>query len=627
MHPLSSAARPSSPDLSPSAADNEARLIATEQGVIVYANAALENICGMSGLKGLSLHDILSFKNADPSGNIYPGLHLVAFPHGKKTAALQFDWVDAADGKRFMVASAREEDVAADDILGLIPPENDHQVLADIEADLSRLIDLSHDAMMILEPGGLISRVNASFSDLTGYNIEDLHQIGFLDLTHPEDRSYILPVLQRLSQEEQDGAAIDFECRIVTAGRHIRWMEWRHQVSGGKILSAGRDITATKQQEYILAQHEKQLTEAEAIGHMGRWRWQAGDERIEWSEEVYRIFGVAPDDFQPTLDSVNGMLHRRDVGRMIQAFQRAMIARNDYDMDFEVIRPDGRICFVRCQGRCEIDPDGDVVALYGIMQDITAGRLHEKDLQRAKESAERAYAAKSQFLANMSHELRTPLNAIIGFSEMIERQLLGPVGNPKYIDYITGIRESGEHLLDLITDILDMSKIEAGKYQIDLQRLNLSKTIYLALHMMESRALDSSVKMSAKVDDDDLHIVADRRAVMQILLNLLSNAVKFSKKNGQVTVECLKRADYVSIRVKDTGIGIPAHKISVVTQPFEQAASHFTREHEGTGLGLAITKELVELHGGTMHIESEVGKGTTVIVRLPYEPAPASAAQ
>ena len=310
---------------------------------------------------------------------------------------------------------------------------------------------------------------------------------------------------------------------------------------------------------------------------------------------------------------------------MVQVFQRAIIEQNDYDVDFRIKRPDGETRYIRCEGRCEIDPaEDDVVALYGIMQDVTESTQRELDLVQAKNSAERAYAAKTQFLANMSHELRTPLNAIIGFSEMIQRQLLGPIGTEKYLEYIEGIRESGEHLLDLISDILDMSKIEAGKYELNLESFNIAKLVRMAVHMMEGRALDSNIKLQIEIQDEDQQIIADRRAIMQMILNLLSNAIKFSKKDSNVTVSLLQRKDYLSLKIKDEGIGIPANKITSITQPFEQVESHYTKEYEGSGLGLAITKELAEKHGGTLHIESTVDVGTTVTIRLPYDASAAS---
>ncbi|MGB1077658.1 MAG: sensor histidine kinase, partial [Bdellovibrionales bacterium] len=209
------------------------------------------------------------------------------------------------------------------------------------------------------------------------------------------------------------------------------------------------------------------------------------------------------------------------------------------------------------------------------------------------------------------------LNAIIGFSEMMQRQLLGPIGTEKYLDYIKGIRESGEHLLDLISDILDMSKIEAGKYELVTEQVNISKVIQLSVHMMEGRALDNTIKLETILESEDITITADRRAIMQVLLNLLSNAVKFTKENGAVSVSCKKVSKGVEIVVKDNGIGIPAMKLNSITNPFEQVSNQYTRDHDGSGLGLAITKELVELHGGQMSIESKVDVGTSVKITLP----------
>lgn len=629
-----------SPDIQTGASQETARLIATPEGKIVYANAAFETICGRSGITGRDLFEIVRFSNLDDAiggtslfglrrksgvDHLRSGLHYVTFlgdsPH---SLALQFDWIDAADGRRFLVASVEDEALMASaGVLALVGADDRPNAAAQTplsgEEELRLFLDMSHDATAVSWPDGTFVEINATFTQLLGYEISDLRGKRFIDLVHPEDRSHVLASMQGLLYAPGDEMLIDFETRVINANDRFLWMDWRHKRLCGRIYSVGRDITAAKLHEDTLRRHERQLSEAEAIAKMGRWHWQVGEDDVFWSEEIYRIFNTSPQYFKPTIHNVNALLHRRDVGRMIQAFQRAIIEQNDYDMDFRIMLPNGGTRFVRCEGRCELDAEGDVVALYGIMQDITETMLHERDLREAKEAAERAYAAKSQFLANMSHELRTPLNAIIGFSEMMQRQLLGPIGTAKYLEYIGGIRESGEHLLDLISDILNMSKIEAGKYDLDLEELNLAKTIRLAIHMMEGRALEAAIKISAEIENESLFIVADRRAVMQIMLNLLSNAVKFTESGGSVHVECLERQNYLSIKIHDTGIGIPANKLKTITRPFEQAASHYTRHHEGSGLGLAITKELVELHGGQLHIESTVGIGTIVTVRLPYD--------
>ena len=180
--------------------------------------------------------------------------------------------------------------------------------------------------------------------------------------------------------------------------------------------------------------------------------------------------------------------------------------------------------------------------------------------------------------------------------------------------------KAGAHLLDIISDILDMSKIEAGKYELSLEEISIADTINTAVKMVQSRANEAGVKLSAgKLDKIKRTMIADRRGILQILLNLLSNAIKFTEEGGKITVACQEKEDFITIKVADTGIGIPPNKLASITRPFEQVSSSYTRDHEGSGLGLAITKELVELHGGSLLIDSTVGVGTTATVRLPYD--------
>src|SRR5215467_7818567 len=240
-----------------------------------------------------------------------------------------------------------------------------------------------------------------------------------------------------------------------------------------------------------------------------------------------------------------------------------------------------------------------------------------------KTRAEEANAAKSKFLANMSHELRTPLNAIIGFSEIMESGMFGPLGADKYVEYARDIRESGEYLLDVINDILDMSKIEAGGIRIDPEPLELESFLADAMRVVSGRANDKHLTLAARIGEG-LRLTADRRALKQIALNLLSNAVKFTPDGGAVTVQGRLRAGAVIIGIKDNGIGIPRQALQKLGRPFEQVESQLTKRHQGSGLGLAIAKSLVELHGGAMRIRSRLGRGTLVMVRLPADMAAAN---
>ena len=631
-----------------------ARIVLNERGCVVFATPGFAALCAKTpdDLQGAPLSGLLDF--ADPEEAFHSGLmfsakdtqndasllvralregaHPVRF--GDAQAELFFDRFTLPDGRVFVVASAADAaPLSGDDIVFRQIAEaeakaaRDRAEQAEIrkithktpESELRHFLGMSHDLMSTADSSGHFRRVNTTFNTVLGYSDSELTKMTFMDIVHPDDKPGVRNTLSALMYDDaKQDCLVDFEARLIAADGGTHWMEWRHKRSGELIYSVGRDITAFKENEAALRQQELMLREAQSIGHMGHWRWLVGANDLQWSDEIYNIFGVKRDSFVPALDAVNRMAHKRDVGRLLQAFQRAIIEQNDYDMEFRITRPDGEIRHIRCEGRCERDGNDEVVALFGIMQDVTESTINEQNLTDAKEAAERAYAAKSQFLANMSHELRTPLNAIIGFSEMMQRQLLGPIGSERYLDYIAGIRESGEHLLDLISDILDMSKIEAGKYQLDLEELNVAKIIRLAIHMREGRATEAKLKMGIDIANEGLQIVADRRAIMQVLLNLMSNAVKFTEPGGSVRIECIERQDYLSIKVHDTGIGIAANLLKNITRPFEQAASHYTRKHEGTGLGLSITKELVELHGGTLHIDSTVGVGTTVTVRLPY---------
>jgi two-component system cell cycle sensor histidine kinase PleC len=239
-----------------------------------------------------------------------------------------------------------------------------------------------------------------------------------------------------------------------------------------------------------------------------------------------------------------------------------------------------------------------------------------------KTRAEEANAAKSKFLANMSHELRTPLNAIIGFSEIMESGMFGPLGADKYVEYSRDIRESGEYLLDVINDILDMSKIEAGGIRLTPEAVDLDSLLADCIRVVSTRAGEKRLVVSAEVEPGIL-LNADRRALKQITLNLLSNAVKFTPDGGAVTVQGRLRAGAVIIGIKDNGIGIPRQALQKLGRPFEQVESQLTKRHQGSGLGLAIAKSLVELHGGAMRIRSRLGRGTLVVVRLPADAAAA----
>ncbi len=253
-----------------------------------------------------------------------------------------------------------------------------------------------------------------------------------------------------------------------------------------------------------------------------------------------------------------------------------------------------------------------------IVRDITDRKTIERELRIAKDQAEVASQAKSAFLATVSHELRTPLNAVIGFSDVIRNQLLGPIGQPRYKDYAQDIHDSGTHLLEIINDILDLSKLEAGRMELNEENVDVNYIIRQSIHLMEGRITEGRLQLGMNLSSTLPAIRADRRVLKQIMINLLSNSVKFTPEGGAITVSSYEEnGGGIGISIEDSGIGMRPEDIPVAMTPFAQIDSTFTRRHPGTGLGLPLVKSLVELHNGTFRLESALGQGTKAFIRLP----------
>ncbi|MES2254348.1 MAG: ATP-binding protein [Pseudomonadota bacterium] len=249
--------------------------------------------------------------------------------------------------------------------------------------------------------------------------------------------------------------------------------------------------------------------------------------------------------------------------------------------------------------------------------DFTAIKEREENLRKAKMEAEAANAAKTRFLANMSHELRTPLNAIIGFSEIINGQLFGELGNARYLDYSSDILRSGRHLLDVINSVLDLSKSETGKMMLDVQSVDMREILKDCVTMVGEQAREASLEFAVRGMETELPLQGDPAKLRQIFLNLLSNAIKFTPQGGYIWVEAQRNAGGVAVTVGDSGIGMSPDDVAVALTPFGQVDNRLERRYEGTGLGLPLTKAFVELHGGQMNFESARGAGTRVTVNFP----------
>ena len=250
------------------------------------------------------------------------------------------------------------------------------------------------------------------------------------------------------------------------------------------------------------------------------------------------------------------------------------------------------------------------------LSDFTLIKEREESLRRAKREAEAANASKTRFLANMSHELRTPLNAIIGFSDIISGELFGPISNARYLDYSQDILRSGRHLLAVINSVLDLSKSESGKMQLDARPLDMAEVLADCVSMMREQCNDAGLMFTVSAMGE-MPMEGDTAKLRQVFLNLLSNAIKVTERGGSVSLAAAAAPDTISVLVGDTGIGMSVADIDIAFQPFGQVDNRLERRYEGTGLGLPLTKALVDLHGGTLSIDSARGAGTRITVTLP----------
>jgi PAS domain S-box-containing protein len=349
------------------------------------------------------------------------------------------------------------------------------------------------------------------------------------------------------------------------------------------------------------------------------WLWETDAEhRFTYLSENIRAFGQDP---KKRLGRTRMEL-AADAGAETEKWveHRALLDRHEPFRDFVYRRKVGNDpeAFISVSGKPIFDTEGNFVGYRGTVRDITREMGNERSLRAAKSAAEAANLAKSQFLANMSHELRTPLNAILGFSEMLEHGLAGPL-QPQQREYSQLIHQSGRHLLSVINDILDLARVDAGKLELhEEKRVDPRQVVESCIRLVNAHTNSDIPCLAVDIEDEVPELTVDPTRLTQILLNLLSNAVKFTPREGTVSVALRRRADDgAEFEVSDTGIGMTEAEVEIALEPFGQVNSAHSRLHEGTGLGLPLARRLTELHGGTLTVHSEKGRGTIVVVTLP----------
>lgn len=437
---------------------------------------------------------------------------------------------------------------------------------------------------------------------------------------------YSATLRERLLQASRELSLWDVEVEIVSRDgtrKFTHAIARPEKQEDGSVLWSGIILDATRMKKVELDLREaKARFEALAATIPGvvYQRRVTPDGNVNYtyiSDGVQDLFGVSAEEIltdSQALFACHGSEYRATFReRLLKASRELSL----WDVEAKIVTRDGQSKLTHAIARPHLQEDGSVL-WNGIILDATRMQRAKQKLRAAKEAAEEANNAKSEFLANMSHELRTPLNAVIGFSEVMMNEVLGPLGHENYKEYVKDINESGAHLLSLVNDILDLSKVAAGEAVIYDNVVDLGSLLRLCAKIIAENVRTAGLTLDLRDISALPQLRADETKLKQILLNLLSNAMKFTPPGGQIVVEAARTADGgVEIRVTDDGIGIEPARISEVMQPFKQVESGMARKYGGTGLGLPLVNALVELHAGRFVLTSQEGVGTTATVSLP----------
>jgi PAS domain S-box-containing protein len=498
------------------------------------------------------------------------------------------------------------------------------------------LADNSSDVIWTMDQEGRFTYVSPSVEKLRGYTPEEVMEQKPEEFLTPDSLQYYFKGLElarvailkdepfpssrfQLEQPCKDGSTVWTEVTI--SGMYNENGDFIG------ILGVSRDITERKRTQDALKESEASLARSQEIAHVGSWTLDLAENSLTWSDEVYRIFGLKPQEFEATYEAFLESVHPDDRKIVDDAYSDSLDRNEEhYSIDHRVIRRDtGELRYVHEKCIHERDSGGKVIRSIGMVQDVTETKLAEeklliyahelekknRELDIALIRAEEATRAKSEFLANMSHEIRTPMNGVIGMTGL----LLDTELTDEQRHYAETVRVSGESLLEIINDILDFSKIEAGKLEMEIVDFDLQAMLDDLASIISIKAHEKNLEfICAAAPDVPVCLRGDPGRLQQILTNLAGNAVKFTE-DGEVVVHVTlehQTASDATLRfsVKDTGIGISGEKMDLVFDKFSQLDNSTTRQYGGTGLGLAISKQLVEMMGGTIGVESEEGKGS-----------------
>jgi PAS domain S-box-containing protein len=391
-------------------------------------------------------------------------------------------------------------------------------------------------------------------------------------------------------------------------------------IHGGFVVAAGAASVATwrlnEDVRLAMRSSQEQLREAQRMARIGSWQWDVRSNEVTWSEELFAIMGVDPQNWTPTYEGFLEYLHSDDRERIEKTIRESLETGRRFQYEARIITPDGRERVIDVTGDVAHDGRGSV-KMVGTAQDITDRKKIEQELS-LREEAEREYRARSDFLSRVSHELRTPLNAILGFSQLMELEEL-TAEQRRHIEQIT---KGGRHLLELINEVLEISRIESGNMNVSLEPVPVQDVVDEVLQLLEPLANRRSITLESRLPAGKRFVEADKQRLKQVLLNLVSNGIKYNRDGGSVRIRLEETCPGKTfLLVTDSGKGIAEDKLAKVFHPFERLDVDQARI-EGTGLGLTLSKLLVEAMGGSLAVESQPWVGTTFIVQLGASVAP-----
>jgi len=467
--------------------------------------------------------------------------------------------------------------------------------------------------------------VSPRAEEILGYPVDEWFGVGFwAEHIHPDDRDWAVDFCVSATARREDH---EFEYRMITADGEELWLRdivTVHTEPDGSVLLRGVmiDISEQKSAERAAGESNARFRDFAEAAQDYFWEMDADLRFSFFSDRFTEISGVPQETLLGKTREETGV---PGVDPNIWTTHLDNLANHRPFRNFVHSRAkdDGSTVWLSINGRPIFDAEGQFTGYRGSASDITDRMTAEQALVAAKEEADLANRTKSEFLAHMSHELRTPLNSIIGFAEILDRQMFGDMGDQRYVRYARDIRQSGRHLLDLINDLLDVARIEAGQLQLSETELDLPEIIQACTRMVETRAADAGVSVLAEAPVTLPKLYADEVRMKQVVLNLLDNAIKYSPAGGAVTVRAHTTSlGGLEVRVSDTGVGMASTEIPRALEPFQRLEHDaHVDDASSVGLGLALVKALVEGQGGLMEVQSTLGKGTTVRVTFPPERA------